>query len=141
MTIMEGIRNFVQEYPPLAKEKLRVDFLTPETDSYSIDAVPCKEVVKRYLDGGAQKQYLFVLATRAYFGTHLRQQLDNLGFFEDFSAWLREAQRKKKFPDLGNGRKVLRIEVLSSGYAFLPGADSARYQMQGRVLYFEEGGV
>ncbi len=141
MTLMEGIRNFVQEYPPLAKEQLRVDFLTPETASYSIDAVPCQEVLRRYLDGGTQKQYLFVLASRTYFGPHIRQQLDNLGFFEGFSAWLSQRQRKRDLPKLGEGRCASKMEVISSGYAFLPGEDSARYQIQCRLLYDEKGGI
>lgn len=139
MTLMEAVRNFVQTYPPLAEAKLRVDFLTPETDSYSIDAVPCKEVIKPYLDGSAQKQYLFILATRSFFGAHIRQQLDNLGFFEDFARWLARQQQRRYLPALGEGRRAQKMEVVSSGYAFLPGGESARYQIQCRMIYMEKG--
>ena len=49
--IMEEVRKFLRTYPPLAEGKLHVDFLPEEAQSYSVEAVPAKEIVRSYVDG------------------------------------------------------------------------------------------
>ena len=48
--IMEEVRKFLRTYPPLAEGKLHVDFLPEEAQSYSVEAVPAKEIVRSYVD-------------------------------------------------------------------------------------------
>lgn len=139
MTLIEAVRQYLLTCPLLTEGRLNVDFLPPETTGYSVDVVPTKEIVRRYMDGSSVRQFLFVLATRTYYGEFIRQQIDNLGFFEDFSVWLEKQNRVRRLPDLGNGRKALRLEVLTSGYAFAPGAETARYQIQCKLTYFQKG--
>ena len=50
MTIMEALRSWLRTYPPLSAGRLAVDFLPKEARTYSVDSVPCKEEVRRYLD-------------------------------------------------------------------------------------------
>ncbi len=140
MTIVEAVRQFVGQYPGLKGGKLGVDFLPAEASNYSVDAVPTKTVVKRYRDGSSVRQFLFVLASRTYYGAHIRQQLDNLCFFETFAAWLDEKDSARSFPDLGGGRTAQKMEVVTSGYAFAPDAETARYQIQCKITYFQIGG-
>lgn len=138
MSITDAVRQFVRTYPPLAGERLNVDFLPAKEGSYSIGVVPCKEWVKRYVDGSGVKQFLFVLSSREAFGEELRQQLDNLGFYEGFSRWLDQKTAARELPALGNGRAPLTAEATTSGYAFIPGTDTARYQIQCRLTYTQE---
>jgi hypothetical protein len=139
MTIIEAVRSFLQTCPLLEGGKLNVDFLPPDAATYSVDVVPVKPVVKQYLDGSCQKQFLFVLATRAYYGAHIRQQLDNLSFFEAFEEWLDAQTRTRNFPHMGDGRTGQKLEVSTSGYVFAPDTDTARYQIQCRLSYYEKG--
>ncbi len=120
-------------------DKLNVDFLPDELATYSVDVVPVTPILKRYLDGSSRRQFLFVLSTRTYYGTLYRQQLDNLAFFEDFEEWLDAQNRIKNFPDLGDGRVGQKLEVTTSGYAFAPQTDSARYQIQCKLTYIQKG--
>lgn len=138
MSITEAVRQFVRTYPPLADNRLNVDFLPDKEGSYSIGVVPCKEWVKRYVDGSGTKQFLFVLASREAFGEEIRQQLDNLGFYEGFSGWLDRKTMARDLPELGDGRTPLSIEATTSGYAFIPDTDTARYQIQCRFTYTQE---
>lgn len=140
MTTIESVRKFVETYPALAGSKLNVDFLPPKAAAFSVDVVPVKSVVKSYLDGSTLRQFLFVLASRAYWGPDIRQQVDNLCFFEDFEEWLDAQNRARNFPDLGEGRTARKLEVVTSGYAFAPDADMARYQIQCKLTYFQKGG-
>lgn len=140
MTIIEAVRAFLGDCPALRGNKLNVDFLPPDESAYSVDAVPAKTVVKTYLDGSSVRQFLFILATRAYWGADTRQQMDNLAFFEQFEEWLDAQNRARSFPDLGEGRTVQKIEVTTSGYAFAPAVDLARYQIQCKITYVQKGG-
>lgn len=139
MTIIEAIRNFLGEYEGLKGERLNIDFLPPDDSAYSVDAIPTKSEVKRYTDGSSVRQFSFTLASRAFWGPDVRQQVDNLAFFEDFEEWLAEQNRKRHFPNLGEGRTVRKVEVTTSGYAFAPGVDFARYQIQCNLIYFQKG--
>ena len=135
MTVMEALREYIKTCPILDGKRLNVDFLPEAAASCSVDAAPVNPVVKRYIDGSSLRQFSFVLASRALYGEELRQQLDNLGLFEDFSDWLDRKNRARDFPDLGTGRRVTKLEVTTSGYVFAPGVNAARYQIQCRMLY------
>ena len=138
MTIIEAVRDFLKTCPLLTGERLNVDFLPEEATAYSVDVTPITPVVKNYICGGSLRQFAFVFATRVFFGDHIRQQLDNLGFFEAFADWLEAQNRARIFPDLGAGRHAKRLEVSTSGYVFAPGTDTARYQIQCRFLYEQD---
>ena len=139
MTMIGAIRDYLQACPLLEDERLGVDFLPAEVATYSVDVTPVNPVVKRYTDGGSLRQVAFVFATRAYYGKHVRQQLDNLGLFEAFESWIEQQNRARKFPDLGEGRSVQKLEVTTSGYVFAPDTDTARYQIQCRLSYYQKG--
>lgn len=139
MTIIEAVRKYLEGCPLLNGGKLNVDFLPEEAATYSVDVVPVKPVVKAYMDGSSKRQFLFVFATRAYYGDHIRQQLDNLCLFEAFEEWIDKQNRARNFPDLGGGRTVQKMEVTTSGYVFAPDTDTARYQIQCKLSYFQKG--
>lgn len=139
MTIIESIRKYLSNCPLLMDGKLNVDFLPPEAASYSVDVTPVSPVVKSYLDGSSVCQFAFVLATRTYYGVDIRQQIDNLGFFEKFSNWIEDQNHNRNWPDLGNGKKAQKLEVTTSGYVFAPETDTARYQIQCKLTYFQKG--
>lgn len=136
MTIIESVREYIKAFPGVSGEKLNVDFLPEEAQSYSVDVIPASEIVKKYVDGSSIRQFLFVFASRAYYGAEIRQQIDNIGLFESFSRWLDTNTQKGIFPRLDGGREARKIEVTTSGYAFAPGEDTARYQIQCRLEYF-----
>lgn len=136
--IIEVIREYLSQYSGFAGQKLNVDFLPPDAASFSVDAVPCKAIVKQYLNGASLRQFDFVIAMRSFWGKDLRQQIDNLGFFEGLAGWIEEQSRQHKLPDLGAGRQPRALEVSSSGYAFAPDTDLARYQMQCKLTYWQK---
>lgn len=139
MTIIEGVREFLGTCDILDGELLNVDFLPPEHKTYSVDVVPCTPILKSYFNGDSMRQFIFLLSTRTYYGTLIRQQIDNLAIFEEFEAWIDTQNSKKNFPDLGDGRTATKIEVTTSGYAFAPQTDSARYQIQCKLTFIQKG--
>lgn len=138
MIIIESIKTFLATCPLLTDDVLNIDFLPPEATTFSVDVVPVQPIVKQYMSG-SQRQFLFVLSTRSYYGAHIRQQLDNLGFFEDFSNWLDAQNSARNYPSMGESRVGQKLEVTTSGYVFAPDTDTARYQIQCRLSYYQKG--
>lgn len=137
VNIMEQVRQFLRTYPPLSNDKINVDFLPEDSRSYSLETVPAQEVIRSYVDGSSVRQCLFVLASREVYGEEVKQQLENLDFYWDFSEWLKEKTRKEELPDLGKGKQALSIHATTSGYAFAVNANSARYQIQCRLEFLQ----
>ena len=137
-TVIECIRNYIMTFPQLKDGCLLVDILGNKPVEYVVETVPCDPIYKRYVDGDCQKQFLFIFASREYFSEEVTQNIANLGFYEDFALWIEENNREGILPDLGDGRSAVSLEVLTGGYAFSAESDTARYQMQLRLIYEEE---
>lgn len=138
MTVIEAVRDFLKECPLLTEGKLNVDFLPTEAATYSVDVTPVTPVLKNYIDGSSLRQFAFVFATRTYYGDFIRQQLDNLCFFEEFAEWLEAQSSARHFPNLGDGRIGRKLEVTTSGYVFKPETETARYQIQCKLTYLQD---
>ncbi len=136
MSIIEAVRDYLKTCPLLSDGKINVDFLPAEAATYSVDVSPVTPVVKRYINGSSLRQFAFTFATRTYYGSFIRQQLDNLSWFEDFAAWL---EARNPPIDLGADRVPQALEVTTSGYIFAPDdTETARYQIQCRLTYLQK---
>lgn len=141
MTVMENVRAWLKQYPAL-NGRLDVDFLDNEADTYSIDTIPCEEIIKRYRDGSAVKQFQFAVSSRRYYEQNINQNLSNLEFFEDLTAWVEAQAHNRNLPDMDEGRTAQRIIVTSTAYPFVVSEDGkARYQIQMRFEYFTKRSV
>lgn len=140
MTNIEAVRAWLKTYPPLAGGRLNVDCLPTEARAYAVEVVPCKEQVKAYLDGSCVKQFLFNLASREFHGLDIAQNIDNLAFYEGFSGWVEEQNRRRALPVLEAGKTARRVEVTTSGYPFaIDDHGNAKYQIQMKLTYFQKG--
>lgn len=138
MSMIEAVHDFINTYAPLAQDRIDVDFLPAEAGGYSLETTPCAEWVKRYVDGSGLRQFQFVLASREFFDETIRTQLEHIGFYENFSVWLDEQTLQKHFPELPDGCTAVKIQAVSCGYAMEQGANTARYQIQCKLLYRQE---
>lgn len=118
--------------------RINVDYLPNNPVEYSIDAIPSNTVVKKYTGGGAIKQFIFVFASKEYYGSDVLTNIENSGFYEDLSNWIETKSKRGELPQLSKGRESISIEVLDSGYLFQVDEDMARYQMQLRLTYYED---
>lgn len=138
MMIIKALREYFLDCPILEEAaKINVDFLEVDPTNYTLDGVPADPIVKMYADGGKIKQFLFVFASKEYYGPDVLQNIDNSGFYEKLSDWFEEQNEISNLPELNN-KRALKIETLTSGYLFGSDENSARYQLQGRLLYYED---
>ena len=141
MTVMESVQKWLKKYSGLSG-RLDVDFLDEDADTYSVDTIPCEEVLKRYKDGGTLKQFQFAVSSRRYYEQNIKNNLSNLQFFEDLTAWVESKARSRELPTMDKGRQPLKIVVTSTAYPFIVSEDGkARYQIQLRLEYYQEGSV
>lgn len=141
MKIIESVKNFILTCPCFAElAAVNVDFLPDSTDTYSIEEVPVNSVLRTYLDGTQERQFVFVFASRFYYSDETRNNIENSGFYEDFSDWLDEQTINGNLPILREGLTPSKIEAISSGYLFDVSGDlsNARYQIQCRLIYDKE---
>ena len=141
MKIVESVKNFILTCPHLAElAAVNVDFLPDSPDTYSIEEVPVNSVIQTYLDGSQERQYVFVFASRFYYSDETRNNIENSGFYEDFSDWLDEQTQIGNFPVMRDGLTPSKREAISSGYLFDVSGDlsNARYQIQCRLIYDKE---
>lgn len=138
---VESIQTFIATFleEAGAQDKyIGVDWLPTEPGSYSIDIVPTENIVKRYTCGDTIRQCVFVFALRGYYSEDALQNISNIGFFEDFAAWLERCSRSRLLPALDGNRQAQQIEALNVGYLMSDDNDGAgRYQIQCRLTYYQ----
>lgn len=141
--IIGKIRDFIRTCPYLQEfeEAIRVNvnYLGEEATSYSIEETPVNPIVKRYIDGSTRRQYAFVFTSRESYGADVLQNIANSEFYEHFADWLEECSDNGVLPELEGNKESLKIEATTTGYAFLVSEDSARYQIQCRLIYNQGG--
>lgn len=141
--IIKALRDYIRTCPHLDTFnnaiKVNVNYLEPDTDTYSIEEVPIEPTVKRYVNGDSIRQYAFIFTSREPYGVDVLQNIDNSGFYEKFADWIEENNNNEIFPLLDNGLETLEIKVTSTGYAFAVTEDTAQYQINLRLKYFKRG--
>lgn len=136
--IIESIRDYIYEFPELSENCwLLIDYLGDKAVEYTVEAVPCDPVYKTYVDGEKVKQFLFVFASREYFSADINTCIDNLHFYEKFEEWIEDNNDAGILPDLDDKIPVS-IEVLTRGYVLSADEETARYQIQLRLIYEED---
>lgn len=141
MAVMQSVQKWLKTYSGLSG-RLDVDFLDENADAYSVDTIPCEEVIKRYKDGGTVRQFQFAVSSRRYYEQNIKNNLSNLQFFEDLTAWVENKARLRQLPTMDKGRIAQKIVVTSTAYPFIISEDGkARYQIQMRLEYYQKRSV
>lgn len=140
--IIDGLRTYIRKCPALRKYnkavKVNVDYLEDKPTTYSIEEVPSDVVIQKYVDGSSKRQYVFIFASRESYSEDVIDNINNSGFYEDFAEWLEEQTNNDNLPFIGDDKEVLKIEAMTNGYAFKTDVDTARYQIQCRMIYMKK---
>ncbi len=137
--IIKAIRDYFKKCPLLKSGKINVNYLGEEPIRYTIDAVPAAPIIKQYVDGGSQRQYVFVFASRDYYSPNVLENLETQTFYDEFAAWIEAQNDARNYPVLPDEKyEALAVQVLTSGYAFDATTRNARFQIQCRLVYKKE---
>lgn len=138
MTIVESVRDFIALCPLLKDGCLNVDRLGSNAIEYTIDTVPCEPIMKKYIDGSTLRQFEFVFASRESYGADVLQNIANSEFYEKFANWIEHNSNTGFLPILDEDRKSQALDVITCGYAYDTGDNSARYQIQLKLTYYQD---
>lgn len=130
--IIDAIKEYIETCPCLANGKINVDYLSEKATEYAIEPIPIQTVLKEYLDGTKRRQFGFVFTSVNSYGQDVLQNLLNSRFYEDFSDWIEENNQNDILPDIEG---IESIKCTSPGYAFQTSIDTARYQIQMKIIY------
>lgn len=136
-TVIESIREYFNKCPILDEEGLlSVDSLSKEPINYSIDTMPADPIVFQYVDGSSVNQHVFTFNSKEVFGSNT-DNLENLGFYERLTEWIKEQNKIGHYPKLEGNRVPVKLEASTGGYLFDAETNTGTYQIQLRLLYLE----
>lgn len=131
--IIDALKDFISKCPLLDDQKrVNVNYIGVEM-SYSIDPLPCNPILKKYVDGGSQRQFQFQVASKELYDEDARINIENSGFYEAFSDWL-----ESNLPYLKDKKRAIKFETLNSGYLYSVDGHDARYAIECRLIYEQE---
>ncbi len=137
--IIDKIRDFMLTCPLLENGSININCLGSKPVCYSIEQVAKEPVVKRYCDGGALKQCCFIFAVRDSYDEVPEFNIEAAELMEQIEGWVEQQNMVGNLPQLENSHLFPEsIEVTSSGSMFDSTIDSARLQIEFRLLYRQE---
>lgn len=138
-TTEQHLREWLRECPALASgNRFRVDYLSEASTEYTLNASPSSLSYRENILGERvlqDNQYInYVFAARVPYGAEVTQNLQNLEFFRQVTAWIIEQNNTGNFPEISEGR-VTAITPTLSAYPVTIGSAAAKYQIQIRIDY------
>ena len=137
MNIIEAIREYISDLDCMATFEINVNYLDGENDSFSIEEVPCNQIIKKYLDGSTLRQYQFVFCGREPYGAEILQNIENSTFYEDFANEIEEKNNNDVLPTL-EGMEATSLEITSNAYTVSVTEDTAMYQINLNLKYYKK---
>ena len=119
--IIDSLRNYMRNLKCLDTFnnaiRVNVNYLEPNTDTYSIEEVPVNPIIKRYVNGDSIRQYAFIFTSREPYGVDVLTNIDNSGFYEKLAVEIESNNNNEILPILDENLEALTIEVTSTGIA------------------------
>jgi len=137
--MIEKVREYIAKCPHLDEfVSVNVNYLVDKAKAYSVnEGVGYNPVLKKDIIGNEECQFQFMLDAKLYWNEEVANNIDNSVFFEKFSNWLRENNKKKIFPQI-EGIEIETIGATTNGYIFATNTDEAIYRISCVMKYFKE---
>ncbi|MBY6932285.1 hypothetical protein [Clostridium botulinum] len=139
--IIEAIKDYIGSLDCMStfENAINANYLGAETDSFSLEEIPCEPILKKYLDGSTKRQFRFAFCSREPYGQEVIQQIDNSGFYEKFSDEIEKKNNNGILP-IDDNIEPLSLKVTSSAYVASNDEDTAMYQINLNLSYYKKRG-
>lgn len=140
MSIASKVMEFLSECPYMREfEQLfpvvELDILGESPTTYMVESTPAKPVLKRYANGDTERQYVFSLCSREFYGAP--ENVDTSEFYENFSDWLDTCTKEGKLPDLKGNLISKSIRATTEGYLYDTQEQKCQYRIQCQFIYYK----
>lgn len=136
---LNNLRSWLRTCPTIAKGKyFGADYIGEKATEYAVFSVPSTKQYRENILGQRvllpRQEQNFIFAAKVPWGSDVKQNLNNLSFFQEISDWLLQMNKAKDFPEWADG-EITAIEATNTGAPVQTGTDAARYQFQIKVTY------
>ena len=140
MITTEVIRDWFLQCPTVDTVlDFNTDYLGDSTNACTIYSLPTNlkytEDVVGNISFNTVQSLNFIFALRAPYGDDVRQNLDNLGFFDNLKDWMYEQNTLKNFPIIDDG-EVKSIMPIQTEFISSATSDTAMYEMHCELKYW-----
>lgn len=118
---------------------INANYLAGEADNFSIEEMPCEPILKKYLDGSTKRQFQFAFCSREPYGAEVIQNIDNSGFYEEFTEEIERNNDEGILP-IDSNIEAIALKVTSSAYVVSTEEDTAMYQINLVFKYLKKRG-
>lgn len=112
--------------------KINVDMLLQEPDSYSLDKIPLKSTVEKWITGEKIKRDVYDFRSRCNYSSNEINNLKNIGFFEELEELIEFNDRNGILPDIVG---IQNIECLNCGTMNNAETQTAEFSIQIQITY------
>lgn len=140
MSVASKVMEFLSECPYMREfEQLfpvvELDILGESPTTYMVESTPAEPVLKRYANGDTERQYVFSLCSREFYGAP--ENVDTSEFYENFSDWLDTCTKEGKLPDLKGSLISKSIRATTEGYLYDTQEQKCQYRIQCQFIYYK----
>lgn len=139
VTNIEHLRNWLRDCPALSKKnRFRVDYLAESPTEYALYSVPTTIAYRENVLGEEVPREIqtldFIFASKEQYGSDVRQNAANLGFYDSVIGWITKQNSSRNFPEINEGQVKSIVPTLTQ-YVADADSDSAKYQIQIKMTY------
>jgi hypothetical protein len=113
-------------------ETMNVNFLSNEIDNYSITKMPTKSIVETSITGERIMKDVYQFSGKFTYGSEVAENLNNIGFWEEFEEKIYSNNEKGVLPDISN---VIEIKCLNCGSMRVANSQDCEMTIQIQIDY------
>lgn len=137
MSVLESVIQWLYKNPQFTlDDTVQTEQLEQQAGSYSASRTPDR-VVTPFIGGKLLIEDYFTINGRRFFQEETKR-LSNDEFFEQFEDWVRQKNKERDYPTLGEGMHVDDIYISSPFYVFETSEEEAIYTFTIYVKYRKE---
>ena len=115
--------------------KINANMLSKNVNNYSLDKIPTDSTVEKWITGLEIHRDVYSFRSRKEYSTNEINNLQNIGFFEEFESIIKSNNKKGVLPDI---KGIESIECLNCGTMLSADNNTAIFDIQIQITYREE---
>ena len=124
--------NVIEELKADSKFQINADMLSNEINNYSLDKMPVEQEVERWITGTQINRDVFSFRSRVAYSQDAINNLNNVGFFEEFEKLIFDNNRQGVLPEIEG---IESIECLNCGSLLDAQTNKAIFDIQIQITY------
>ena len=116
------------------KNRINAYMLSNDINNYSLDKIPTKPEVEKWIIGITKKKDVYSFRSRMAYSQDTIINLKNIGFFEKFEEIISSNNKEGILPDIEG---IESIECLNCGTMNMAGTNTAEFDIQIQITYIK----